>query len=132
MAIMLEEYITEEQNSVVRFLWAKGLNAKHIKREMFPVYNEKCFSRKEVHNWWHTFADEEAETEARKWLRHQLKCFYAAGFGALVKRWDKCISVGGGYVEKYMFFPGCILHQLLTYLLTFPRTYEKSVYLNYI
>jgi hypothetical protein len=30
--------------------------------------------------------------------------FYVAGFDALVKRWDKCISVGGGYVEKYMFF----------------------------
>jgi hypothetical protein len=26
--------------------------------------------------------------------------FYAAGFVALVKRWDKCINVGGGYVEK--------------------------------
>jgi hypothetical protein len=24
----------------------------------------------------------------------------AAGFDALVKRWDKCINVGGGYVEK--------------------------------
>jgi hypothetical protein len=22
------------------------------------------------------------------------------GFDALAKRWDKCISVGGGYVEK--------------------------------
>jgi hypothetical protein len=28
------------------------------------------------------------------------KNLYAAGFDALVKRWDKCISVGGGYVEK--------------------------------
>jgi hypothetical protein len=25
-------------------------------------------------------------------------------FRALVKRWDKCINVGGGYVEKYFFF----------------------------
>jgi hypothetical protein len=44
--------------------------------------------------------DEEVETEVRKWLRQQSKDFYAVGFGALVKRWDKCISVGGGYVEK--------------------------------
>jgi hypothetical protein len=44
--------------------------------------------------------DEEAETEVRKWLRQQSKDFYAAGFDALVKQWDKCISVGGGYVEK--------------------------------
>jgi hypothetical protein len=40
----------------------------------------------------------------RKWLSQQSKDFYAAGFDALAKQWDKCISVGGGYVEKYMFF----------------------------
>jgi hypothetical protein len=45
-------------------------------------------------------ADEEVETE-RKWLRQQSKHFCAAGFDALVKRWDKRVSVGGGYVEKY-------------------------------
>jgi hypothetical protein len=47
------------------------------------------------------FADyEKVETEVRKWLTQQSKHFYAAGFDALVKRWDKCTSVGGGYVEK--------------------------------
>jgi hypothetical protein len=47
------------------------------------------------------FADgEEVETEVRKWLRQQPKDFFAAGFNALVKQWDKCISVGGGYVGK--------------------------------
>jgi hypothetical protein len=44
--------------------------------------------------------DEEVETEVWKWLRQQSKDFYAAGFDALVKRWDKCINVGGGDVEK--------------------------------
>jgi hypothetical protein len=29
-----------------------------------------------------------------------VKDFYAAGFDALVKRWEKRIIVGGGYVEK--------------------------------
>jgi hypothetical protein len=43
---------------------------------------------------------EEVETEARKWLRQQSKDFNAAGVDALVKRWDKCINVGGGYAEK--------------------------------
>jgi hypothetical protein len=53
------------------------------------------------------FADyEEVETEALKWPRQQTKDFYVAGFDALVKRWDKCINVGGGHVEKEMFFPG--------------------------
>jgi hypothetical protein len=38
--------------------------------------------------------------QVRKWLRQQSKDYNAAGFDALVKRWDKCINVGGGYVEK--------------------------------
>jgi hypothetical protein len=38
----------------------------------------------------------EVETEMQKWLRQQS----AAGFDTLVKRWDKCMSVGGGYVGK--------------------------------
>jgi hypothetical protein len=29
---------------------------------------------------------------------------YAAGFDALVNRWEKYINLGGGYVEKLMFF----------------------------
>jgi hypothetical protein len=44
--------------------------------------------------------DEEVETEVWKGLRQPSKDFCAAGFDALVKGWDKCISVGGGYVEK--------------------------------
>jgi hypothetical protein len=36
----------------------------------------------------------------RRWLRQQSKDFYATGFDALVKRWDKYINAGGGYVEK--------------------------------
>jgi hypothetical protein len=38
--------------------------------------------------------------QVRKSLRQQSKDFYAVGFDALVKRWDKFINVGGGYVEK--------------------------------
>jgi hypothetical protein len=37
---------------------------------------------------------------SQKWLRQQSKDFYAAGFDALVMGCGKCISVGGGYVEK--------------------------------
>jgi hypothetical protein len=46
-----DESTTEEQRSVMLFLWAKGLNAKDIHEEMFPVYVGKCLSRKAVHNW---------------------------------------------------------------------------------
>jgi hypothetical protein len=34
-----------------------------------------------------------------------VKDFYTAGFDALVKRWNKCINVGGGHVEESMSFP---------------------------
>jgi hypothetical protein len=50
MATVLEEYTTEEQSSIVRFLWAKGLITKDIRKEMFPVYGRKCLSRKAVRN----------------------------------------------------------------------------------
>jgi hypothetical protein len=62
-------------------------------------------SRKAVHNWvdksGKRFADdEEVETEVRKWLRQQSEDLHAAGFDSLIKRCDKCMNVGGGYVEK--------------------------------
>jgi hypothetical protein len=38
--------------------------------------------------------------QMRKWLRQQSKDLYSAGFDALVKWLDKCINVGGEYVEK--------------------------------
>jgi hypothetical protein len=51
MATGLEECNSEEQRSGVRFffLWAKGLNAKDIDKEMFPIYGGRCLSRKTVH-----------------------------------------------------------------------------------
>jgi hypothetical protein len=52
MATVLEKCSTEEQCSVVCVvLWTKGLDAKDIHKEMFPVYGGKCWSRRAVHNW---------------------------------------------------------------------------------
>jgi hypothetical protein len=80
------------------FLWAKGLKAKDIHKEMFPVYDGKCLSRKAVHNWAKNSLkgvrkSQMMPDQVRKWLRQRSKDFYAAGFGTLVKRWDKCIVV---------------------------------------
>jgi hypothetical protein len=50
MATVLGECATEEQRSLVRFLWEKGRNAKDVHKEMFPAYGGKCLSRKAVHN----------------------------------------------------------------------------------
>jgi hypothetical protein len=58
MVTVLEECTNEEQRSVVNFfLRAKGLNAKDIHKEMFPVYGGKCSSRKAVHNWVEKFSE---------------------------------------------------------------------------
>jgi hypothetical protein len=117
IATVLEEYTTKDQNSV-----GKGFNANDMHKEIFSVYGGKCLSRKEVHNWFEKFSQgclkvTDDETEVQNWLRWQSKDFSAAGFDTLVKRWDTCINVGGGYVrfEYHMFY---ILYSFVTYLLT--------------
>jgi hypothetical protein len=71
--------------------------------------------------------------EVRKWLRKQWENFYGASFEALLKRWDKCINVGGGYVEKYTFLPTseyhmfCVLYSFVTYLVTLSRIFSNGV-----
>jgi hypothetical protein len=82
-------------------LWADGLNAKDIIKKCFVFILGSDCRVKHFHLLGKCFADnEEVETEVWRWLRQQSRDFYAAGFDAMVKRWDKCINVGGGYVEK--------------------------------
>jgi hypothetical protein len=62
-------------------------------------------SHKAVQNWVekcgkHFTDNQEVETGVWKWLRQQSKDLNSADFDALVMRWDKRISVGGGYIEK--------------------------------
>jgi hypothetical protein len=78
---------------------------KDIHKEIFSVYGGKFYSRESVHNWVEKFSQGRSkvaddETEVRKWLRLQSKSLYCEGFDSLVKLWDKCINVSGGYVEK--------------------------------
>jgi hypothetical protein len=51
MVTVHEECTAKEQNSVVPFLWAKGLSAKDIRKEMFSVNCGKCLLRNVVRNW---------------------------------------------------------------------------------
>jgi hypothetical protein len=44
MTTVIEECANEKQSFVVCFLWTKGINAKDIHEEMFPVYGGKRFS----------------------------------------------------------------------------------------
>jgi hypothetical protein len=43
MGTVLEVFTTEEERSVVRLMWGKGLNAKNVHKEIFPVYGGKFF-----------------------------------------------------------------------------------------
>ena len=51
MAAPLSTCTKIEQRGVVRFLWAKNMEAKNIHKEMLPMYGEHCLSRQAVHNW---------------------------------------------------------------------------------
>jgi hypothetical protein len=116
MVTVLEEFTIEEQRSFVRFLLAKDSMQRIFIKKCFmfmlgSVHRVKRFTTgsRNCHLIGKCFADdEEVETEVHKWLRQQSDdlYLYAADFDALIKRWDKCISVGGGYVDKQMFFPG--------------------------
>ena len=46
-----------EQHGVVRFLWAKKMEAKDIHKEMLPMYGEHCLSHQAVHNWVQKFSE---------------------------------------------------------------------------
>jgi hypothetical protein len=50
MVTVFEDNTTEEQRSLVRFLWAKRLNANDIYEEIFSLNSGKCLSHKAVHS----------------------------------------------------------------------------------
>jgi hypothetical protein len=73
----------------------------HLTAWTWPLVTSIRLVHKKKHLGGKHFADDkQADMEMQKWLRQQSKDFYAASFNALVKRWDKCIDVGRGHVEK--------------------------------
>jgi hypothetical protein len=53
----LEAGFSSQNGSILLFfLWAKGLNTKNIRKEMLPVDEGKCLSRKAVHNCFEKFS----------------------------------------------------------------------------
>jgi hypothetical protein len=112
MVTVFEGYTTKEQRSVVRFFCAQ-------KDSMQRIFIKKCFmfmvgsicrvkrfttgsenSLKDVRK------SQMMPDQVQKQLSQQSKDFYAAGFDAQIKRWDKCTNVDEGYIEKYIFSPG--------------------------
>jgi hypothetical protein len=85
-------------------LRSKALNAKDIHNETFPVYGEKCLSRKEVPSWVQKFSQASSKVaddvrpgaEVAATTVKDLSC----GFQRTGRGWDNCNNAGGGYVEK--------------------------------
>jgi hypothetical protein len=98
---VFEEYATEDQRSVVRFLWAKGLDAKDIHKEMFPVYGGKCLPRRALRNLDEKFSQGRSKVAGAEVAEITVKIFLCCGFRRTqVKRWEKRFNICGGYVEK--------------------------------
>jgi hypothetical protein len=82
-------------------LWVKGLNANVLIKKgfLFTVGSVYCVKRFTTGP--RNYLKEVQQSQMiQKWLRRQPKDLHSVGFDALVKQWDKCISVGGGYFEK--------------------------------
>jgi hypothetical protein len=130
---VLEEYTTKEQRSVVRLCGQKGSMQRVFINKYLLFTVGRFVARTSSQLSCKSFADdEEVKAEVRKCLRQESKDFYAAGVDALVKRWDKCISVGGGYVEKCFFFARIeyhmfyVLYPFVSSLLTLPRSQRTA------
>jgi hypothetical protein len=72
---------------------------------MFPDYGGNCLTRKGVQNLVKIFSQANSKDTDDARPRAELtetidQNFYVAGFDALVKRWDKSINIGRGYVNK--------------------------------
>jgi hypothetical protein len=105
MATMLEGCTTKEQCNFVCFCEQKdSIQRIFIKTYFLFVVGSVCrvkrFTTGSKNSLKGLRKSQMMFDQVLKWLRQQSKDFYAAGFEALVKRWDKCICVGGGYVKK--------------------------------
>jgi hypothetical protein len=58
------EYVCyTEHGGVVLFIWAKGMAAKGIHKEILPMYGEHCLSRQTVRNLVQNFSEGRASIE---------------------------------------------------------------------
>jgi hypothetical protein len=118
---------------VVRFFVGKGLNAKDIHKDIFPVCGGKCLSRKGVQNWIKKFSqgrskvadDARKLTEVAETTFERLLCCGFRRTGKVMEHgyhcwWRICreINVFFSSFEYHMFY---VLYAIVTYLLTLPR-----------
>jgi hypothetical protein len=110
MATLLQGCTTEEQRSVVRLFVGKiSLQRIFIKKRFLftagRVSRVKRFTTGSRNFLKDVRKSQMMPDQVRKWLRQWSKDFLFCGFRSTGKRWDKCIIVGGIFVEKQMFFP---------------------------
>jgi hypothetical protein len=117
MVIVLEDCFTEKQRSVVVFYGQRDSVQRIFVNICFlfmvgSVCRVKRFttgSRNPLKNVRKVVAD---ELEVRKWLRQPSKDLYAAGFDALVKRWDTFLKLVEDISRKKCFVYVRISHVL--------------------
>jgi hypothetical protein len=135
MATVIEGYTTEEQRFLVGSLWSKGLNAKGIHKEMFPVYGRECSSRKAVHNWVEKFSQgrlkvaddarqgvEVAETIVERFLCCAFRRIAKATAEVYQCWWRICREITAFILSSFEYHMLYVLYPFVTYLLTLPRS----------
>jgi len=116
MAMLPLKLSRNEQYVVIRFLWAKGLNAnEHI--EVSPVYGDKCFTRPAIHVWCTKFAHSRESIVDKKrpgWHVVDMTDVVIAAADAFVDRWDRWLPVWvpGLRIDPHRLLAGCRKRQL--------------------
>jgi hypothetical protein len=99
MATVPEDCTTEEQRSVVRIFCGQkdSMQRMFIKKFFLFTVGSVCRVKRFTDGSRNSLKDVRKPKvmldHMRKWLRQQSEDFCAVGFDALVKRWDKCLSV---------------------------------------
>jgi hypothetical protein len=105
MATVLESVLPKSSVLLCAFFVGKRTNQRIFIKKYFlftmgSVFRVKLFTTGSRNSLKDLRKSQMMADWVRKWLGQQSRGLYAAGFEPLVKRWEKCISVGGGYVEK--------------------------------
>jgi hypothetical protein len=123
MATVLEEFPTEEQRSLVYFLWKKGLNVNDIHKEIIPDYGGKCLSRKAAHNCVKKFSQRHSKVADDARPSHPVETATEGrtgnAMGQVYQCWCRiCREINVSFIFEYYMFN--VLYQFMIFLLTLP------------
>jgi hypothetical protein len=84
-------------------LWAKGLNAKEIHKEMSLVYAGKCLSRKAIHNWMANVSlmtEKKNENLPSKFSINAFKEFSGSNIKRVYRGFSQSLHENGGILRR--------------------------------